>query len=153
MKKHSLNSNSLLFLFGALLLFVSTAGCSTAVEQDSETDEYQYDTSVSELSNVMRQMYDESLQARENVIAERPAEIDWELFKKIAHSEVTRPSLKEGVFQQQSEQFLQSVKDLNNNPDNPIAAYNVMIVNCLNCHTNRCPGPMPRIKKLEIANL
>lgn len=137
----------------AIISAIAFSGCESDKKSEKETSTYKYDSTTSELSNVMRQMLENSVEAREQAKEGQPVEIDWELFKKIKTAEPTKPDLKEGIYMLQSEQFLKSVDALRKSPEDPIVAYNVMVVNCLNCHTNRCPGPMPRIKKLEIANL
>ena len=56
------------------------------------------------------------------------------------------------IFKAGANAYLATIANLQNtNEQNHVKNFNAVVTACLNCHSNFCPGPVDRIKKLFIA--
>jgi hypothetical protein len=123
-----------------------------AVMEDTTTTpegNYQDPNQASELALLMRNMYTDSEQMKQAVLAGKLPEDLREKFKKMHSAVATEADMKDAAFTTMADVFLKNMDKLYDN-QNQIEDYNVLIQSCLACHQNHCPGPMSRIKKLTI---
>ena len=107
----------------------------------------------SELSLLMRKMYDHAAAARKDVKAKKikrtyPAE-----FSKIYTAQPTDSETKNEHFNSFADMYIQALKnfkasDAGNLADN----YNSIVSACVACHSQHCPGPLFKIKLLTISD-
>jgi len=69
-------------------------------------------------------------------------------FALIHEQEVTDPSFQKPHIQPMSEAYAFAIYAFNENPTK--SNYTAIINNCLSCHQLSCPGPVVRIKKLQL---
>ncbi len=105
----------------------------------------------SELTLLMRQMYDESEQIKAQILkGEKPQILDQA--EALLHSHSTDPSVAESeAFKLFAESYLAAIDALKNADAAHIqTSYEIMVTSCMNCHRQLCPGPMMKIKKLYL---
>ena len=106
----------------------------------------------SELALLMRQMFDESMAAKNLILDGQPAPDFSDQFVTIHTAQETDSTVRTVEFRALSEVFLTQVRRLEEAPaEERVAAHNNMVASCLACHRVYCPGPMVKIKKLKIA--
>lgn len=104
----------------------------------------------SELSLLMRKMHDAAKDLKKN-LSDTTMRMEYkELFEEIQTAQASDLELKENNFDAFAYAWQESWKDFLAEKDHPKEAFNRMVDQCLNCHNNRCPGPMRRIKRLKI---
>ncbi len=105
----------------------------------------------SELSLLMRKMYDHAAAARKDVKAKKikrtyPAE-----FSKIYTATPTDSLTKNEHFNTFADLYIQSLKNFkSSNAGNLTDNYNAIVSACVVCHSQHCPGPLFKIKLLMI---
>lgn len=124
----------LLFLCGAWLLVCTL--CAFQTEKQSE------------LAQLMRRMIDEATRAKRQ--AERGAKLGsyprW--FDKLHTATPTDPAVRTAEFAGLGRSFTQQATTAytTTTKDN----YNLMVASCVSCHVKYCPGPLPRIRALQL---
>ena len=103
---------------------------------------------TSEMAQLMRDMTDELASIREKLINEEVLNQNLLDFALIHEQAVTDPSFNKPHVKPMSEAYAYAVDAFNENPTK--SNYSAIINNCLSCHQLSCPGPVVRIKKLEI---
>lgn len=104
----------------------------------------------SELSLLMRKMHDAAKDLKKN-LSDSTMRMEYkELFEEIQSAQVSDLELKENNFDAFAFAWQESWKDFLAEKDEPEQAFNRMVDQCLNCHNNRCPGPIRKIKRLKI---
>ncbi len=102
----------------------------------------------SELSLLMRQMYDHAAEARRGV-AERKNISYPKSFLNINTAKPTDAQTKNEYYATFADLYLQTLETYESSNDaNRVKNYNNVINACLACHSSHCPGPVPKIKKL-----
>ncbi len=103
----------------------------------------------SELSLLMREMYDHALNARILALKNQKNGDYPKVFNKIHTATPTDSATKNSYFDTFADVYLNSVKAYASagNTDLKIN-YNNLVNTCLACHSTHCPGPIPKIKKL-----
>lgn len=103
----------------------------------------------SELALLMREMFEESDKIKQQVQAgETPTGL--KRFESI-HSAVPTDSDASGpIFESMATAYIESVKALEKADSTSVFRFNAMVDQCMNCHTEFCPGPKVKIKKLYI---
>jgi hypothetical protein len=147
--------NKLLFLFPVfLIVFLSSQLIQSepvfivAVKDSTDINP----NGSSELSKLMRRMYDHAAAARKDVKAQKikrtyPAE-----FSKIYTATPTDSLTKNEHFNAFADLYIESLNKFKasttvNLTDN----YNSIVSACVACHTQHCPGPLFKIKLLTIS--
>ncbi len=103
----------------------------------------------SELSFLMREMYNHALSSRNLALEEKKNEEFPEAFNKIHTAVPTDRFTKNEHFDSFADVYLNSVKSYAATDEaNLKLNYNNMVSSCLACHASHCPGPIPKIKKL-----
>ena len=104
----------------------------------------------SELALLMRDMFDDGMRIKAQVEqGEQPSGL-----RDFADSHAAIPTDSTGkgpVFTAFAEAYLTAVKQLEADDSSAVFRFNRMVDQCMNCHTEFCPGPKKRIKKLYIS--
>lgn len=107
----------------------------------------------SELSLLMRDMYDHAFAARKLTLEEKKDEVIPDKFKKIHTATPTDSETKNSFYETFADVYLNAVKTYSSSANADIKTnYNNLVNTCLACHSTHCPGPIPKIRKLLIQN-
>jgi len=131
-----------LLLFSILLLLIHLLSC-TKVSENTSDD--------SELTLLMREMYDESLLIKKQIEAgKQPKLTDYQ--KRLLSSHSTKAEVAQSEeFKLYAESYLDAYKVLEEGESlDKSTPYESLITTCMNCHRKMCPGPMVKIKKLYL---
>lgn len=104
----------------------------------------------SELALMMRKMFDEAYQIKEEVLDGKKVStvLDHESILTAHATEPEKAASPE--YKAFASTYLNAVTALNNaNPDNVQERYDALVSNCKSCHAALCPGPLVKIKRLE----
>jgi hypothetical protein len=102
-----------------------------------------------ELALLMRAMYDEGMELKEDLTQGKTLDLHLK-HAKILTAEATEPKKAASPeFKSFAEYYLLAVEQLKdkNNPNHE-EAYDMMINACMKCHEAMCPGPIVKIKKM-----
>jgi hypothetical protein len=105
----------------------------------------------SELALLMREMFEQSDSLKQLVRDGRPLS-GLEKYQLIHSAIPTDPTVTGPVFEAFADAYIRSIEELENSDTNSLAQFNHMVDQCMNCHTEFCPGPKKRIKKLYIVD-
>ena len=141
-----------IFLFTSL--FAISCQKDNKVEVEKETVSKEKDTpfqmyEMSEGALLMEEMYAHNLQLKEKILAGDALGSMPENFSKLPFAVLTDPTDKDDFFNKQAAEFLSFQKAIYTSED-PKQAFNAMVESCLECHSKKCGGPIPRIKTLLI---
>lgn len=105
---------------------------------------------MSEMSLLMEQMYVDNQRLKERIkngdtIGKFPTH-----FMKIHQAVMTDPSENDAFFKEQAAKFIKAQQLIYEDPKNAKKHFNEGVDACLQCHEQKCGGPIPRIKKLYI---
>lgn len=132
-------------------VFIACEQEKTWREVNSEELARLYPNESSELAWVMREISAKTELVKSQV--ENGEEVDniIDVFKQVHDAEATKPEVKTEAFANMASSFVDSFdRLLESQEGDRIKAYNMMIQNCVVCHTTYCPGPLVRIEKLKI---
>ena len=131
-------------IFPAVLII----GCSTGSEEPKTATPIN-PNGDSELALLMREMYEESDRIKQQVQAGKTP-TGLKRFEAI-HTAVPTDSDASGpVFESMATAYIESVKALEKADSSSVFRFNALVDQCMNCHSQFCPGPKVRIKKLYI---
>jgi len=145
-----------IFLTLSLLAFLSSVfiACEqekTWREENSGELARLYPNESSELAWVMREISSKTELVKSQVEKGEEIENIIDVFKRVHDAEATKPEVKTEAFANMASSFVDSFdRLLESQEGDRIKAYNMMIQNCVVCHTTYCPGPLVRIEKLKI---
>lgn len=103
----------------------------------------------SELALLMRDMFEESDSLKQLVLQGKSLS-GLEKYENIHSAIPTDPTVTGPVFEAFATSYIESIKALEASDSTSIFNFNQMVDQCMNCHTEFCPGPKKRIKKLYI---
>ena len=105
----------------------------------------------SELAILMRNMYEEAAQLKEQLARGEEPHFSVE-HEKILSARATEPEkVASPEFKAFAGVYLQNIKNLQKAKTNELPGlYNELVENCMSCHQLLCPGPMVKIKKLRV---
>lgn len=103
----------------------------------------------SELALLMRNMFEES-DSLKNLVLDGKNLSGLQKFEDIHSAVPTDPDVTGPVFEAFAQNYIESIKALETSDSSAIFNFNNMIDQCMNCHTEFCPGPKKRIKQLYI---
>jgi hypothetical protein len=103
----------------------------------------------SELALLMRYMFEESDSLKQLVLEGKPL-TGLKKYKEIHSAVPTDPEVTGPVFEAFATSYIESIKKLEASDSTAIFNFNNMVDQCMNCHTEFCPGPKKRIQKLYI---
>ncbi|PID69737.1 MAG: hypothetical protein CR989_00050 [Flavobacteriales bacterium] len=105
----------------------------------------------SEMALLMRQMYEYNKLVKQQIIAGDSLADYPEDFKKIHTAVLTNPEEKDAEYDSLANVFLTfQNKAFNTKKDSVVYYFNKSVNACVTCHTTRCTGPIPKIKRLKI---
>ena len=147
------------FLFFILVLIVSCQKKEddTKKKEDCTTDtisksgEKKFEMyQMSEMAALMEQMYVDNQRLKERIqngekIGEFPQH-----FLKIHKAVMTDSTENDVFFKQQAAKFIKAQEMIYKDAKNAKQHFNAGIDACIQCHQQKCGGPIPRIKKLYI---
>lgn len=137
-------------LFICLLCVLSFSCKEEKKEQPKEKKELVM-VKPSEMANLMNEMYAFNESIKQQVIEGKLNNSYPEKFNNIHSAVMTDPNDRDETFEAFSKLFLQSEQALFEAPEEELLMrYNNAINACIACHTKKCSGPIPRIKKLLI---
>jgi hypothetical protein len=143
--------NTLLLVFS--MLFFGTSVFYACQSGKQQATAQRYPNKSSELAVLMRQMWEQSDEMRQALLAGKSiADVrkDFAQLKTAASTDAGKTESE--VYQAMAGMFMERLDKLYENPnaDEQIQAYNSVVQSCLQCHQSQCPGPMVRIEKLFI---
>ena len=107
----------------------------------------------SELATLMRNMYADNMELREQILNGSIPENFPEHFYTIHTAKISDGmSRDKGPFKALADQYLKSMNAITNarSPQEAKIAYNDMVMSCSSCHQVYCPGPLSKIRKMKI---
>lgn len=122
-----------------------------APTEDKSLEMYQ----ASELAQLMRKMYEDNLDIRQEILKGKLPKSFPEDFKTIHTAQATDPEEINETFHALADQYLKNIEAIEK-AENPAAAkiaYNNMIATCASCHQIYCQGPLAKIRKMRITDL
>ena len=125
--------------------------CSSSQQQDIIGNNPNKD---SELTLLMREMYINA-DSIKNGIKTSSGTITPGFITKLeyVHKAIpSNPKFKNPTFTAFNDLIITEARNLESNTENRIEGFNNLVNRCIDCHKTFCPGPIPRIKKLKIAN-
>jgi hypothetical protein len=135
------------------LLFVISGfvlSCSETTEQTSKNAPRPINPNGdSELALLMRDMFDESDSLKQLVLDGKQLS-GLKKYQEIHSAIPTDPDASGPVFEAFASSYIESIKALEASDSAAVFNFNRMVDQCMNCHTEFCPGPKKRIKKLYI---
>ncbi|MGB0177213.1 MAG: hypothetical protein ACPF9D_08605 [Owenweeksia sp.] len=108
----------------------------------------------SELAALMRNMYTDNMELREQILNGSIPENFPEHFYTIHTAKISDGmSRNKGPFKALADQYLKSMEAITSAASTQEArlAYNNMIMSCTSCHQVYCPGPLSKIRKMKIS--
>lgn len=144
----------IIFVFTLCFLVISCAkkeennsqkeNCSP--EEGKKLEMYQ----MSEMAALMEQMYVDNQRLKERIkngdsIGQFPQH-----FLKIHKAVMTDESDNDAFFKEQAAKFIKAQELIYKDPKNAKEHFNDGVDACIQCHKQKCGGPIPRIKKLYI---
>ena len=105
---------------------------------------------MSEMAALMEQMYAYNTQLKERIATNQDLGSYPEAFNKLHTAVLTEASDRDLFFNDQAIKFIEAQKAIYTDPVQAKDNFNKMVNQCLECHSKKCGGPIPRIKKLII---
>lgn len=121
----------------------------TSVVPVKETSHFQM-YEMSEMASLMEQMFAYNTQLKERILNAEPLGVYPVAFDKLHTAVLTETSDRDAFFNDQALQFIAAQKMIYSDSANAEIRFNEMVGQCLECHSKKCGGPIPRIKKLLI---
>lgn len=133
-----------------VILIVGLAACGP--QQESKKQKPLNPNGDSELALLMRDMFEESDSLKQLVVDGKQLS-GLKKYQDIHSAIPTDPTVTGPVFEAFAEAYIQSIKALETADSSSVFNFNHMVDQCMNCHTEFCPGPKKRIKKLYIEGI
>ncbi|MBF6641999.1 hypothetical protein IVB69_10950 [Flavobacterium sp. J49] len=139
-----------------LFLVLSVLSCQKAAEKTAEekcepkTENKLEMYQMSEMAALMEQMYVDNKRLKERIqkgdtIGQFPQH-----FLRIHEAVMTDESDNDAFFKEQAAKFIKAQEMIYKDPKNAKEHFNTGVDACIQCHQQKCGGPIPRIKKLYI---
>jgi len=147
----------ILVTFFIFLIIISSSRVSRS--QQVQTFHFHKDTTdinpngSSELSVLMRKMYDHAVAARKDVMIKKLENTFPKEFLSIYTAKPTDSLTKNPSFNPFADGYIQSLNTFIASSQNDLVQnYNGIVNACISCHSQHCPGPVPKMKKLLIVS-
>jgi hypothetical protein len=144
-------------LAGSLAAFALMYGCQQNNTKETNTDAANADTEAVmyqpyELASLMRSMYDDNMELKEQIEQGIiPASFP-EDFYKIHTAEATKPENINDTYKALADKYLADMENVVASDEASVKRnFNEMVNTCISCHQIFCQGPIAKIKKLTIA--
>ncbi|MFM2228940.1 MAG: hypothetical protein RL607_198 [Bacteroidota bacterium] len=105
---------------------------------------------MTEMAALMEQMYVDNKRLRERILKGEAVGSFPEHYLKIYTAEMTDPSENDAFFKARAKTYIEAQKLLYSDTKNAKKYFNAGIDACVQCHEQKCGGPLVRIKKLYI---
>ena len=105
---------------------------------------------MTEMALLMEQMYVDNKRLKERIIKGETIGTFPEHFLKIHSAKMTDEGENDDFFKEQAKKYIVAQQLIYNDPKNAKQHFNNGVDACINCHEQKCGGPIPRIKKLYI---
>lgn len=135
--------------------FVGCNSQSEAPKEEAQQSEPKvldmYETS--ELAALMRKMYEDNLELKQQIIDGQIPESFPEDFYTIHTAIATKGMISDtNTFNAMAAQYLKNMEQITTaeSPEKAKIAYNEMIMTCASCHQIYCQGPLPKIRRMTI---
>lgn len=115
-------------------------------KQEKKLEMYQ----MSEMAALMEQMYVDNQRLKERIKKGEAIGQFPEHFMKIYTAKFTDESDNDVFFKEKAREYIEAQQLIYTDPKNATKHFNDGVDACLNCHQQKCGGPIPRIKKLYI---
>lgn len=133
------------------LLCVLSFSCKEEKKEQPKAKKELIMVKPSEMANLMNEMYAFNESIKQQVIEGKLNNSYPEKFNNIHSAVMTDPNDRDETFEAFSKLFLETEQALFEAPkEELVMRYNNAINACIACHTKKCTGPIPRIKKLLI---
>jgi cytochrome c553 len=142
-----------------VLLFVfSIVSCQKKDEKENEvasepvkTEEKEFEMyQMSEMAALMEQMYVDNQRLKDRIIKGDTIGKFPQHFLNIHKAVMTDEEDNDAFFNEQAALFIKSQELIYQDPKNAKEHFNKGVDACVQCHQQKCTGPIPRIKKLYI---
>ncbi|MCC6685097.1 MAG: hypothetical protein IT247_08500 [Bacteroidia bacterium] len=158
-----------ILVFSIFILFVWVAACtsehkgdrtvsastdSSATENDSMSScTNPYSDNMKPMAVGMRAMYEQMTAIRAHI--EKGDELQTGQFKMVdfIYAEPTDSSVLTDQFFMRAGQFKRRFNELVQPGANVMERFNLVVDACIQCHTENCPGPLKKIKKLKFDHI
>lgn len=136
----------------AFILSVTVLSCADKPTEDSSSNLISSAINPngdSELALLMREMFEEGERIKAQIEnGETPSGL--KKFETIHSAIPTDEDASGPVFEALATGYLNALKNIEEGDSTTVFRFNNMVDKCMNCHTEFCPGPKVRIKKLYI---
>lgn len=132
-----------------LLLLLATSACQQKTCNKPKSKRPINPNGDSELALLMRDMFEESDSLKQLVI-DGKALSGLKKYQEIHSAIPTDPDVTGPIFEAFAKNYIESIKALEASDSTAVFNFNRMVDQCMNCHTEFCPGPKKRIKQLYI---
>jgi cytochrome c553 len=105
---------------------------------------------MSEMAALMEQMYVDNQRLKERIIKGDTIGQFPQHFMKIHKAVMTDETDNDAFFKAQAAKFIKAQELIYKDPKNAKTHFNNGVDACIQCHQQKCGGPIPRIKKLYI---
>lgn len=133
-------NQGLSYLFIALFT-LTLPSCSSDATESEKKD--------AELALLMRRMFDETMEVKKSIVQGNTS-VEIPRFEDIHTATPTDPDVHEDGFYVFADAYLWAVDALDVTDTAHAEHFNAVVDQCMHCHTEYCPGPKVRIKKLYI---
>jgi cytochrome c553 len=142
-----------------VLFFVfSIVSCQKKDEKENEvasepvkTEEKEFEMyQMSEMAALMEQMYVDNQRLKDRIIKGDTIGKFPQHFLNIHKAVMTDEEDNDAFFDEQAALFIKSQELIYKDPKNAKEHFNKGVDACVQCHQQKCTGPIPRIKKLYI---
>ncbi|MBS9525295.1 hypothetical protein KI659_14850 [Litoribacter alkaliphilus] len=138
--------------FLVLAIFI-LASCQASTSDDKKRDSKRYPNDDAPLAWLMREMFEDMEDIKASVERGEQIKSYVEKHQELLTLRGTEPhKSQQASFQVMGNGYLESLNVLESSdePEELLSNYQTLVNSCLACHTNYCPGPMQRIRKLEM---
>ncbi len=145
-----------IYAAATLAFFALIYGCqqteAPATTTETTTEEAAVMYEPSELANLMRSMYEDNMELKKQIEqGVIPASFP-EDFYKIHTAAATKPENINDTYKAFADKYLADMEQVVASDEASVKRnFNEMVNTCVSCHQVFCQGPIPKIKKLTIA--
>ncbi len=143
--------------FLVLLFTVALCSCQQKTEVVEKRDTLHVEDgkdfemyTMSEMSVLMEQMYVDNQRLKEKIQRGDTIGAFPNHFMNIHKASMTDDSENDEFFKEKAAKFIRAQELIYEDPKNAKEHFNNGVSACIECHTVKCGGPIPRIKKLYI---
>jgi hypothetical protein len=127
------------------------AACSSEQVQEQPVVKKKPVDEAKPMALMMRAIYEQSRDMKTRLEAGEALDASFYRFMEFHKLEPTDSTVLVSVFYEHNENFKQAFEDLLRSSNRE--SYNAMLTQCVNCHSDFCPGPIKRINKLRFDEL